>query len=317
MKTYNNIISILAFYFLLITTIEAQEFVGDIRVNEPTQTHIILLKDGTEKEGRVISIEDTKLTFLYFENENTEIYHLSDLSRVMVKGAKEIKFQEDDDLARRGMNRLFYQETGFPLEAGEVQYTTYWGIIHKFDYAISDGLTIGTGMVYPGYFTFQTKINLASAYKKSRARMGLNLNLAARPFRLEENGQDVTRWRGFIQTGLYATFGNPNRNVTVSMNVIPIFGENDFFGNDAIFSFNFGGSIRVGKNWRILYENVLGGLNNNDPELLTGIGFSWFNKKSVIKFGIHPSASFGFFNFPLSDVNLMHRLPVLSYSRNF
>lgn len=317
MKNYNNIISSLVFCFLWFSSIHAQEFVGNIQVDNPDQTHLIYLKDGTEIEGRIISIEDTELTFFQFENKKTTIYHLSDLARVMVKGAEEIEFQEKDELSWRGINRLFYQETGFPLQAGEVQYTTYWGIIHKIDYAVSDGLTIGTGFVYPGYFTFQTKINFASPYRGSRLRAGLNLSLAARPFQIEENNREVTRWRGFMQMGLYTTFGNPDRNITMSFNVLPIFSENDFFGSDAIVSFNFGGTIRVGKHWRVLYENSAGGLTNGNPGIFTGIGISWFDRRNVVKFGIHPSASFGFFNFPLSDTNLMHQLPVLSFSRNF
>jgi len=73
----------------------------------------------------------------------------------------------------------------------------------------------------------------------------------------------------------------------------------------------------VGKHWRVLYENVVGGLLNGDPGLFTGIGISWFDNRNVVKFAVQPNSNFGFSNFPLSDTNLMHRLPVFSYSRNF
>jgi len=319
MKKYNNIISFIAFFLFVLPFVHAQDFVGDITINDPDHSVIIFFKNGTQKEGYIISIIDTELTFYSDGNKKTTTHHLSDIQKIKAENAIEETFDEKDELSYTGLNRLLYQETGFPLKAGEVQYTTYWGIIHKLDYAVSDGFTVGTGVVYPGYFIINTKMNIANRYRYKRFRMGLNLNLAARPFRIFDDflEKDVTRWRGFMQFGFFTSFGNTNRNVHVAFNVIPIFSENDTFGDDAVFTLNFGGTIRVGKHWRIIYENSIGGLNNGDPGLFTGIGISWFDIRNVVKFGVQPNSNFGFTNFPLSDTNLMHRLPVLSYSRNF
>ena len=319
MKKYNNIITILLFFLFFLPFANAQKFIGDVQIGDSEQTHLIFLKNGKQKEGRIISIVDTELTFYSTEDETTTSHHLSDIEKVKVKGAIEERFDGKDDLSYQGLNRLLYQETGFPLKAGEIQYTTYWGIIHKIDYGVSDGFTIGTGVVYPGYFILQTKINLANKFRASRVKVGLNMNLAAKPFKEFDSflEKDVTRWRGFIQFGLYTTFGNADRNVHVALNVIPIFNENDFFGDDGVVTLNFGGSIRVAKHWRVMYENALGGLINGDAGLFTALGLAWFNERNVFKFGIQPRSSFGFVNFPLSDVNLMHQLPIFSFSRNF
>jgi len=322
MIVYNKIITFTIIFLFISFWGNAQKFVGDIRINDKEQTHVIFFKNGNKEEGRIISIENTELTFMSTKEESPKKYHLSDLNKIMVKGAKENKFEKYDDLSERGLNRLFYQETGFSLRAGEVQYSTHWGIIHKIDYAITDGFTIGTGMIYPGYFIFQSKINMADRNRRGRMKLGLNLDLAARPSREFDDflEKEVTRWRGFMRLGLFTSYGKPNRNIHIALNINQLFNDEDTFGDGGIVSFNFGGTFRVAKHWRVIYENTLAALETNfnfDQGLFTAIGIAWFDKKNVIKVGVQPSFKFGFFNYPLTDINTMHQLPNLSYSRNF
>ena len=318
---FYKVIAFIFICFLFHTNSEAQKFIGDIQINDSEQIHLIFLKNGKVKEGRIVSIENTELTFLSLKDERT-IHHLADLSKVMVKGAVDKKHDEYDELATRGLNRLFYQETGFSLPSGTTEYTTYLGIIHKFDYALSNGFTIGAGLVYPGYFTFHMKANLADARNSRRFRMGLNFDLAARPFRKFDIGleKETIEWRGYMQLGLYTGYGHPDRNIHVALNLFPLFTEGETFGDAIIVSLNYGGTLRVAKHWRIIYESALGGLESNNlfiEGIFHGIGISYFDKRNVVKFAMKPNSNFGFFNVPLSDINLMHRLPILSFSRIF
>ena len=320
MKYYNNILALLFFFFWLSPNGAAQKFVGEIKINDSEQTHLIYLKNGKVKEGQILAIENIELTFFSTENETTSTYQLSDLTKVMVKGAVEKSHEEYDELAYKGLNRLFYQETGFSLRAGTMEYTTCFGIIHNFDYAVSDGFTIGGGIIYPGYFTFHSKVNLADSKNSRRFRMGLDFSLAARSIRDANSDDEPLGWRGFMKVGLYTSYGFPDRNIHLAFNVSPIFTEGQTFGDAMIVSFNYGGTLRVAKHWRIIYENVFGAFDSNNAffeGLFNGIGFSYFDQRNIVKFGVKPNANFGFFNVPLSDINTMHRLPYLSYSRNF
>ena len=326
-KFLNNI-----FTFLIATCFfqyaPAQSFIGDIKINEESQTHIIIFKDGKTYTGRILSIENTEVVFYDKDKKTTNIYQLSQMDKIMVKRddldltnitaramaeLEEKQKHQKPESELRGNNRLFYTETGFALKQGLSEYHTIRGVIHLVDYGLTDGLTIGLGAIYPGYLTGHIKFNYISTAISSKLRAGFDFNLTGKPDETEtEKG-----WTGFLKMSTYFSYGSPERNVHLGLSLIPVFTLDDSF-DDVIIAFNFGGTIKLAPHWRIIYENSFGGDDfGNLFGLFSGLGVHWYNEKNSIKAGMTSSPSFGFINIPLNDLNGSSQLPFVSYSRYF
>jgi len=327
----HNLNNIFTFLFFLgcIPLSHAQTFIGDIKINDEVQEHILMLNDGNFKTGKILSIKNTEVVFYNLENKKTVIYQLSQINKVMVKrddldltnntarAMAELEEKQKHiktDSQVRGNNRLFYTETGFSLKRGESEYHTIRGIIHGVDYGVSDGVTIGLGAIYPGYLTGHIKINYIGNFISKKFKAGFDFSFAAKP----EKNETEKGWVGFLKMSSFYSYGTPQRQAHLGLSLIPTLDIDDNF-DELLVAFNFGGTLRVAPHWKIIYENAFGGDFNFGGffGIFSGLGGQWFNDKNSIKFGMTTSPSFGFVNIPLSELNPSAQLPFVSYSRYF
>lgn len=326
MKNHLNIIFTFLFLFCICHYLQSQTFIGNIKINDESQTHILIFKDGKTKTGRILSIKNLEVVFFDNDKNSTTIYKLSHLDKIMVKRSdldltnitgRAIAQAEEEKLRRKknpkvkGNNRLFFTETGFALEQGTSEYHTIRGVIHNVEYGLTDGVTVGLGFVYPDHFTGHIKINYIGKLISSKLRGGFDFSVAVKPEKLEED-EDLS---GFLKMGTYFSYGTPDRNAHLGLSITPVF-QQDF--DDFFITFNFGGTLKVAPHWRIIYENVFGGSDFGGAfGFFSGLGVHWFNKKNGIKAGLTSAPSFGFFNIPLNNLNNTSQLPFFSYSRYF
>lgn len=335
MKFYNSIFTILLFC-LFTHFSSAQIFIGDFDFKDKNQTHLLILKNGEVKYGKIISIENTQLYFQEDEKTEATFFELAELDKIIVDVEDlDMTFPDHQDIVQgdeqkrhdselqivKGNNRLFYAETGFTLYKREKEFTSILGVIHTFDYGLNDAVTVGFGFSNFGHIIFHTKFNYIHGHDNSRFRAGFDIKAVGKPerFFIPFENREELRWAGFVNAAGYFSYGTPDRNVHVSLNVAPVFDDLDFF-EEFLVKFSFGGTARIGRHWKIIYENSFGvfeSRNNEDVGLFSGIGVSWFNEKNVVKFGIQSSPNFGFFNFPVDEFNQNNSLPFVSYSRYF
>ncbi len=326
-----NLLNIIFTFIVIISfspSVQSQTFIGDIEISDESQTHIIMFKDGKYKTGRIISIENTEVVFFDEEKENTTIYQLSQLDKIMVKRddldltnitaramaeLEEKQQHNNSDPKVQGNNRLLYTETGFALKRGLSEYHTIRGVIHTADYGLSNGITIGLGVVYPGYILGHLKFNYINSAISKKLRAGFDFTAVMKP----EETETEQGWTGFLKMSTYFSYGTPGRTAHLGLSVIPTFTVDDSF-DDVIIALNFGGTVKVAPQWKVIYENSFGGDDfGNLFGFFSGLGVQWFNEKNAIKAAMTTSPSFGFINFPLNDLNGSSQLPFVSYSRYF
>lgn len=335
MKYYNKTFTI--FIICLFTHfLSAQVFIGEFDFNDKDQNHLLILNDGEVKYGKIISIQNTQLTFLEDEKTNHTIFELSELDKIIVDNEEldmsfpdHQEFIQDDEQKKhnsepqivKGNNRLFYAETGFTLYKREKEFNSILGLIHTFDYGLNDAVTFGFGFSNFGHIIFHTKFNYIHGHDNSKFRAGFDIKAVGKPERTfnQFEGREMLGWTGFVNAAAYFSYGTPDRNAHLALNLAPVFEPFDFF--DAILvKFSFGGTVRIGRHWKIIYENSFGGLETRDTSifgLFSGFGASWFNDKNVVKFGAQSSNSFGVFNFPIIEFDQNTSLPFVSYARYF
>ncbi|MFK8004845.1 MAG: hypothetical protein AB8H03_00680 [Saprospiraceae bacterium] len=335
MKYHNNTFTI--FIFLLFTHfLSAQVFIGDFDFNDKNQTHLLILNNGEVKYGKIISIQDTQLTFLEDEKTDTILFELSELDKILVD-SRELDmsfpdhqefFQNDEQKKHdskpqivKGNNRLFYAETGFTLYKREKEFNSILGLIHTFDYGMNDAVTFGFGFSNFGHIIFHTKFNYIHGHDSSKFRAGFDIQAVGKPERTfnQFENREMLGWTGFVNAAAYFSYGTPDRNVYLALNFAPIFEPFEFF-DEILVKFSFGGTVRIGRHWKLIYENSFGALetrNNSIFGVFSGFGASWFNDKNVVKFGIQSSTAFGVFNFPIDEFNQNSTLLFVSYSRYF
>ncbi|MFK7772420.1 MAG: hypothetical protein AB8F94_09780 [Saprospiraceae bacterium] len=335
MKKYNNIFTILILS-LFSHFLSAQIFIGNFDFNDDKQTHLLILKNGDVKYGKIISIQNTQLTFLEEEKTTTHIFELSELDKIIVDREDldmsfpdHHEFVQDDEQKKqdsepqivKGNNRLFYAETGFTLYKREKEFTSTLGMVHTFDYGLNDAVTLGFGFSNFGHIIFHTKFNYIHGYDSSKFRAGFDIKAVGRPERTfnQFDNNEFLGWTGFVNAAAYFSYGTVDRNVHVALNLAPVFEPLDFFDGGLV-KISFGGMVRIGRHWKIIYENSFGYFDRGGNEifgLFSGFGASWFNKKNVIKFALQSSPNFGLFNFPVDEFNQNNSLPFVSYSRYF
>lgn len=332
---YNNIFTIFLF-FLFANFLNAQVFIGEFDFNDKNQTHLLILNNGEVKFGKIISIENTQLEFLEEEKLQASFFELSELDKIVVDREdldmsfpdhqkialkeEKTKFDIEPDLVR-GNNRLFYNETGFNLYKREKEFTSILGVIHTLDYGLNDAVTVGLGFTNFGHIILHTKFNYINGYDKTKFRAGFDIKAVGKPERTfnQFENKEMLGWTGFVNFAGYFSYGTPDRNVHVALNVASLFEPFDFF-DEIVVKISFGGTVRVARHWKIIYENSFGVFESNNREivgLFSGFGASWFNKKNVMKFGIQSSNNFAVFNFPVDEFNQNSILPFVSYSRYF
>ncbi len=335
MKKYNNIFTI--FIFCLFTHfLNGQVFIGDFDFNDEDQTHLLILKDGEVKYGKILFIENTQLHFKEDEKTETVIFELSELNKIIVDQEEfdmsfpdHQEFVQDDEQRKhdsepqivKGNNRLFYAETGFTLYKREKEFTSTLGLIHTFDYGLNDAVTLGFGFSNFGHIIFHTKFNYIHGHDSSKFRAGFDIKAVGKPERtfIQFENREILGWTGFINVAGYFSYGTSDRNAHIALNLATVFEPLDFLDN-VLVKFSFGGTVRIGRHWKIIYENSFGAFETRNSSLFgifSGFGASWFNDKNVVKFGIQSSSNFGFFNFPIQEFNQNNPLPFISYSRYF
>jgi len=335
-KFYNNIFTIFIFCFLGNTCL-AQTFIGKIDFDSPTQKHFVILKNKSEFFGRILSINNSEIKFQEEENDVLQIFFLESVDKIYAsregidisteEGRIELSEAENNEIKylseeyqNEGDHRLLYAETGFGLREGTSEYRTIWGLAHNVEYGISDGISAGLGYIHPGFFTSHFKFNYIGSYLHSKFRAGFDFKTALKPEKVFDDSENKfkTEWEGYIQMTSFFSYGTPSRNAHIAINIIPLL-ENGQFFEGGLITFSFGGTIKLAEHWKLIYENNFGFLEANVTNfgLFSGLGANWHKGNSSIKFAIHSSPNFGFFNIPINDLNTTSRLPFLSYSRFF
>ncbi len=331
---YNNIFTILLFS-LSTQLLSAQVFIGDFNFKDENQTHLLILNNGTKKYGKIISIENTQLIFLEKEKTASVILELSQLDKIIVDQdeldmtiPENQKIVQDDEQLKhqfepqfvKGNNRLFYAETGLTLYKREQEFTSILGVIHTYDYGLSDAVTVGFGFTNFGHIILHTKFNYIHGYDDSIFRAGFDIKAVGKPARIfnQFENREMLGWTGFVNFAGYFSYGTQDRNMHIALNIAPVFEPLDFF-DEILVKISFGGTVRVARHWKVIYENSFGIFDNNNEVfgLFSGFGASWFNHRNVVKFGIQSSSNFGIFNFPIEEFNQNSLLPFVSYSRYF
>lgn len=335
MKKYNIIFTIL-FISLFSHFLSAQTFIGDFDFMDNKQTHLLILNNGEVKYGKIISIQNTQLTFLEDDKTETVFFELSELDKIIVEHkdldmsfpdhqefAQDVEEKKQDSKPQivKGNNRLFYAETGFTLFKREKEFTSTLGVIHTFDYGLNDAVTLGFGFTNFGHIIFHTKFNYIHGYDNSKFRAGFDIKAVGRPERFfnQFENQEMLGWTGFVNAAAYFSYGTSDRNAHLALNFAPVFEPFGFF-DQVLVKVSFGGTVRIGRHWKIIYENSFGYFDQGFNEvtgLFSGFGASWFNNKNVIKFAIQSSPNFGVINFPIEEFNQNSSLPFVSYSRYF
>lgn len=335
MKFYNNIFTIILFS-LFIQISNAQIFIGDFNFEDKNQIHLLIFNNREVKYGKIISIKNTQLEFLEEEKTEAVFFELSELEQIIVDDDElDMTFPDHQQIVKtheqlrnqfepqivKGNNRLFYTETGLTLYKREKEFTTILGLIHTFDYGLNDAVTVGFGFANFGHLILHTKFNYIHGYDDSKYRAGFDIKAIGKPDRIFDpnENKNTLEWTGFVNFASYFSYGTPDRNAHVALNVAPAFGRSEF-ADKLLIKFSFGGTVRIARHWKIIYENSFGGFerrNNDIIGLFSGLGASWFNNKNVIKFGIQSSPNFGLFNFPVDEFNQNNSLPFVSYSRYF
>jgi len=329
--SHNNI---LTFFILLCfsTFLNAQTFEGDIKINDANQNHTLILKNGKQLDGKIISIENTEVQFKEINKTTVLFIELFEIEKVMVindieNDSEEIVVATNDKIPSSN-NRLLFTETGFSLKSNQTEYYTHYGFIHMVDYGMTNNSTFGIGFAYPGYLILHGKMNYATGRHKKKFRGGFDFQIAGQPQRIFNpfENKEQLGWNGFSRLSTYISHGDSRRMIHVGLNITTVFEPFEGFSilnpfdNSGLISFNFGGMIRVASNWNFVYENVFGafeGRNVSAFGLFSGMGVNWFDGKNSLKLAINRSPNFRFFNFPVNELNTIRSLPFVSYSRFF
>ncbi len=305
-------------------TIYSQNFDTQLNLEDSTQTHIILLKNGKRIKGRILEIQNEKVFFLKKKEDKKIALTLSEIQEIKVKGnldwnnkkyAKPFQYSQ----------YLFYTNTGFSLKQGEKNYRTFMGASILWDRGLTDGVSIGFCYSFPLTLGANIKLSTPSHVQNGTAFKSLILTI---PFLLAEEEKFF-----ILENSLSQSFGSPDRFFNISISNYYIKNQDEFFSSDTYFpiiynSISLGGGIRMSERWQLIIENNVN-FNNKfvEANLIPSFGFSYATSKFNIAFGFHSHNKLGFNIIPILEFNIddaivftpeaFSRLPYFTFSKIF
>lgn len=279
-------------------TIHSQNFDTQLNLQDSTQTHVILLKNGKKIKGRILQIQNEKVFFEKKKRKENITLTLSEIQEIKVSGHlpwNKKKYAEPF----KHSHYLFYTNTGFGLKEDEKSYRTFMGASVLRNHGLTNSLSVGMGYSFPFLvhanlkFSTPNPINGSTSFKSSLTFFPLSFS-DAKLF--------------IIENSLAHSFGTPDRffNINASNYFIS---DKDIFPNSeytpkVYYSISLGGGIRINENWQLMIENHVN-FNEKfiDGKLLPSLGFNYTTSKYNIGFGFHSPNNLGFNLYPIIEFN--------------
>lgn len=287
-------LSFFAFIFLGdLPSLYSQIFSENINLSDTTQLHILETKRGDRFVGRIASIENTEIYFL-FRNESPLQFKFQEIAQVWVVGEippdekKGQKSNAEFDPTFYAPEYLLYSATAFSFPKGGGTYRNtdlLWNVV---DFGVTDNFSFGGGVVIPILFAFRAKGTFGIG-EKVRFGFGQNTFIPFVP--------DVAS-----ATHLFAvsSVGQADRFLNISFG----YWLNWQDTSELSIVFTGGGGFNITENWRIIIDIFY--MNDPDVNVLPSLMLSWVSGKNNV--------DFGFINLPETDIPL---LPAISYQRRF
>lgn len=304
-------------------TIHSQNFDTQLNLQDSTQTHLIILKNGKKVKGRILEIQNEKVFFEKKKEKENITLTLSDIQQIKVRG--HLPWNKKKYARPFQYNQfLFYKNTGFSLRAEEKSYRTFMGASMLWDYGITDAVSIGMGYSFPLWLHINMKI---STPNPTTGATSFKSNVSAIPLFSRDE-------KFFIfENSIAHSFGTPDRFFNVSAtNYYIKRDQNFFFSSEYIpkiyYSISLGGGIRMNENWQLMIENHV---NFNEEfinaKLLPSFGFNYATSKFNVGFGFHSPNNLGFSLYPIIEFTeddeavfspqVLSRLPFFTFSKIF
>lgn len=302
---------------------QSQVFDKKLSINDSTQTHVILFKNGMKEIGYIKAINNDVISFYQKKENKDTTLSLSTIHQIRVKSLFNLdsKFSTPFDY----VNYLFYINTAFGLKKGQHHYKTFLGASVLYDYGLGEGHSFGISYGFP----FLIGVNLKFAGSIGRnSNLALKTNYLIRPT-IWEDGEKF--W--IYENSLTYTHGTPDRFFNLSYsNYLIKFDNFFFFPFDYVpniyNSISVGGGIRVAERWQLILENHV---NFNsvflDAKFLPSFGLSYSSGKFNIGFGFHAANQRGLNLLPITEFNdneefsfskeFLGRLPFFTYAKIF
>ena len=108
---------LVSFCFFSIT-IHSQNFDTQLNLQDSTQTHIVILKNGKKEKGRILYIKNEKIFFEKKKKKENITLTLSEIQEIKVRGHlpwNKKKYARPFQYSQY----LFYKNTGFSLQEGK------------------------------------------------------------------------------------------------------------------------------------------------------------------------------------------------------
>ena len=302
-------------------TIHSQNLDTQFNLQDSTQSHVVILKNGKKVKGRILEIQNEKIFFEKKKKKENITLTLSEIQEIKVRGhlswnkkkyARSFKYSQS----------LFYKNTGFSLQEGEKSYRTFMGASMLWDRGMTNGFLFGFGYSFPLLLHANMKF---STPNPENGATSFKSNFSTLPFLLEDD-------RFFIlENSIAHSFGTPDRFFNVNVASYIIKGDQNFFSSfdyipKVFYSISLGGGIRMNENLQFMIENRV---NFNEKfiegKLLPSFGFNYATSKFNVGFGFHTSNNFGLDLYPIVETNednpvnftpqVLSRLPFFTFSK--
>ena len=308
--------------FLFCTSnIFSQNFDTEFNLDDTTQTHLILLKNGEKFKGRITSIKNEKVFFSPKKNKPDTLFTLSQIKNINVKGDLDWN-QRTYDTSLDYVDHLFFINTAFNLKKGDRLYRTFMGASALAYRGLENGFSVGLGFSFPFFLNASIKISGKTSRSTSAAFKSTLLSMPL----LAIDGESFL----IFENSLIYTIGTPNRFFNIA--ITNYYNRQDDFNFDyfpVIYnSISIGGGIRINQNWQFLLENHV---NFNDvfvdAKVLPSFGLSYSTTRLNFSFGFNSANERGFNLFPIMDFNdddfatfeksIISRLPYFTFAKLF
>ena len=221
------------------------------------------LSDDIEADGRIISVNDSTLTFKTFSGIDMTIPMsiINKVRGVNIEVRNGIYFRKDPN-----QSHLFVMPTARPVEQGKVYFTDYYIFFPSVTVGITDFISAGVGTCLIPISDRQLLYGNIKVTVLNKSFDDNNICIAGGAELA--NNRSLTAYGGSLYYGL-ATFGSNRYDVTVGLIVPGSYHRNILL---------FGGEFRVSNGAKIISENYY---SHQENIVVYSFGLRFFNLHSI------------------------------------
>lgn len=135
---------IIILFLISVPKLSAQIIEGDLKMDTPRQSHILLFRIDKRLEGRIFKMDEEIIYFVDDEGLISQIER-EEILKIIIKKKSLFNIPKKEIVSHATMTNIGFSPTAFNFQQGEEKYTNYLFLHNFYTIGVSDNVSVTGG----------------------------------------------------------------------------------------------------------------------------------------------------------------------------